>query len=35
LHVVADGTWVPMAAVYFAAMTGALPGAWMAARAER
>jgi DHA1 family bicyclomycin/chloramphenicol resistance-like MFS transporter len=31
----ADGTWVPMAAVHFAAVTAALLAAWMAARAER
>jgi len=31
---VADGTWVPMAAVHFAAVTGALLAAWMAARAK-
>lgn len=30
----ADGTWVPMAAVHFAAVTAALTAAWMAARAE-
>jgi DHA1 family bicyclomycin/chloramphenicol resistance-like MFS transporter len=30
----ADGTWVPMAAVQFAAVTGALLAAWMAARAK-
>ncbi len=30
----ADGTWVPMAAVHFAAVTGALLAAWMAARAK-
>ena len=30
----ADGTWVPMAAVQFAAVTGALLAAWMAARAD-
>jgi hypothetical protein len=31
----ADGTWVPMATVHFAAMTGALLAGWMAVRAER
>ncbi len=30
----ADGTWVPMAAVQFAAVTGALLAGWMALRAE-
>jgi len=30
----ADGSWVPMAAVEFAAVTGALLAAWMAVRAE-
>ncbi len=30
----ADGTWVPMAAVQFAAVTGALLAGWMAARAK-
>ncbi len=30
----ADGTWVPMAAVHFAAVTAALLAGWMAARAE-
>jgi DHA1 family bicyclomycin/chloramphenicol resistance-like MFS transporter len=30
----ADGTWVPMAAVHFAAVTGALFSAWMAVRAK-
>lgn len=30
----ADGTWVPMAAVNFAAVTGALLAAWMAVRAR-
>ena len=30
----ADGTWVPMAAVQFAAVTGALLAGWMAARAQ-
>jgi DHA1 family bicyclomycin/chloramphenicol resistance-like MFS transporter len=30
----ADGTWVPMAAVCFSAVTGALLAAWMAARAK-
>ena len=30
----ADGTWVPMATVQFAAVTGALLAAWMAARAD-
>jgi len=29
----ADGTWVPMATVHFAAVTGALFAAWMATRA--
>jgi hypothetical protein len=28
------GTWVPMPAVHFAAMTGALLAAWMAVRAK-
>ena len=32
--VLADGTWVPMAAVQFAAVTGALLAGWMAVRAE-
>jgi len=32
--VLADGTWVPMASVHFAAVTGALLAGWMAARAE-
>ena len=32
--VLADGTWVPMAAVHVAAVTGALLSAWMAARAK-
>lgn len=31
----ADGTWVPMASVHFAAVTGALLAAWMAAPAKR
>jgi hypothetical protein len=31
----ADGTWVPMATVHFAAMTGALLAGSMAVRAER
>jgi hypothetical protein len=31
---VADGTWVPMAAVHFAAVTGALLAGWMAVRAK-
>ena len=31
----ADGTWVPLATVRFAAVTGALLVAWMAARSER
>lgn len=31
----ADGTWVPMAAVNLAAVTGALLAGWMAVRAER
>jgi DHA1 family bicyclomycin/chloramphenicol resistance-like MFS transporter len=31
----ADGTWVPMAAVQFVAVTAALLAAWMAVRAER
>ena len=31
----ADGTWVPMATVHFAAMTGALLAGWMAVRAKR
>jgi DHA1 family bicyclomycin/chloramphenicol resistance-like MFS transporter len=30
----ADGTWVPMAAVQFTAVTGALLAGWMAVRAE-
>jgi hypothetical protein len=30
----ANGTWVPMAAVHFAAMTAALLAGWMAVRAE-
>jgi DHA1 family bicyclomycin/chloramphenicol resistance-like MFS transporter len=30
----ADGTWVPMAAVHFAAVSGALFAAWTAARAK-
>jgi len=30
----ADGTWVPMAAVHFAAVTAALLAGWMAARAK-
>lgn len=30
----ADGTWVPMAAVHFAAVLGALLAGWMAARAK-
>lgn len=30
----ADGTWVPMATVHFAAVTGALVAAWMAVRAK-
>ena len=30
----ADGTWVPMAAVHFVAVTAALLAGWMAARAE-
>ena len=30
----ADGTWVPMAAVHFAAVAGALLTGWMAARAK-
>ncbi len=30
----ADGTWVPMAAVHFAAVAGALLAGWMAARAK-
>ena len=30
--VLADGTWVPMAAVHFAAVTVALLAGWMAAR---
>jgi DHA1 family bicyclomycin/chloramphenicol resistance-like MFS transporter len=32
--VLADGTWVPMAAVHCAAVTGALLAAWMAVRAK-
>jgi MFS transporter, DHA1 family, multidrug resistance protein len=31
----ADGTWVPMAAVQFVAVTGALLAGWMAAREDR
>jgi hypothetical protein len=30
----ADGTWVPMATVHFAAMTAALLAGWMAVRAK-
>jgi hypothetical protein len=30
----ADNSWVPMAAVHFAAVTGALLAAWVAARAK-
>jgi hypothetical protein len=30
----ADGTWVPMATVHFAAVTGALLAGWMAERAK-
>jgi DHA1 family bicyclomycin/chloramphenicol resistance-like MFS transporter len=30
----ADGSWVPMASVHFAAVTGALLAAWLAARAK-
>jgi DHA1 family bicyclomycin/chloramphenicol resistance-like MFS transporter len=30
----ADGTWVPMATVHFAAVTGALLAGWMAMRAK-
>ena len=30
----ADGTWMPMAAVQFAAVTGALLAGWMAVRAN-
>jgi hypothetical protein len=30
----ADGTWVPMATVQFAAMTGARLAGWMAVRAK-
>jgi hypothetical protein len=30
----ADGTWVPMATVHFAAVTAALLAAWMAVRAK-
>jgi hypothetical protein len=30
----ADGTWVPMATVHFAAVTAALLAAWIAARAK-
>ena len=30
----ADGTWVPMATVHFAAVTAALLAGWMAARAR-
>jgi len=32
--VLADGSWVPMAAVHFAAVTGALLAGWVAARDE-
>jgi len=32
--VLADGSWVPMAAVHFAAVTGALLAGWLAARDE-
>jgi len=31
----AEGTWVPMATVHFAAMTGALFAGWMAGQAGR
>ena len=31
---VADGTWMPMATVHFAAMTGALLAGWMSVRAK-
>jgi hypothetical protein len=34
-RLLADGTWVPMATVHFAAMTAALLAGWMAVRAER
>ena len=30
----ADGSWVPMASVQFAAVTGALLAGWMAVRAK-
>jgi hypothetical protein len=30
----ADGTWVPMGTVHFAAMTAALLAGWMAVRAK-
>jgi len=33
--VLADGTWVPMAAVHFAAVSAALLAAWMGAQGER
>jgi hypothetical protein len=33
-NAVTDGTWVPMATVHFAAMTGALLTGWMAVRAK-
>ncbi len=32
--ILADGTWVPMATVHFAAVTAALLAGWMAARAS-
>jgi hypothetical protein len=34
IGLLADGTWVPMAAVHFAAVTAALLAAWMAVRAK-
>jgi len=33
-RLLADGTWVPMATVHFAAMTAALLAGWMAVRAR-
>lgn len=35
IGLLADGTWVPMATVHFAAITAALLAGWMAVRAER
>ena len=34
IGLLADGTWVPMATVHFAAVTGALLAACMAVRAQ-